>query len=100
LTAYLEYLIDTLNADGPRFSIITPRDPAQRGAQLSILTGPEGKALFDYLAENGVICDWREHNLPGEKGETAGVIRVAPTPMYNSYEDVWNLADLLKKAEV
>jgi kynureninase len=52
------------------------------------------------LAENGVICDWREHNLPGEKGETAGVIRVAPTPMYNSYEDVWNLADLLKKAEV
>ncbi len=100
LTAYLEYLIDLLNADHPRFSIITPRDPAQRGAQLSILTGPEGKALFDYLAKNGVICDWREHNLPGEKGGKAGVIRVAPTPMYNSYEDVWHLVDLLKKAEV
>jgi kynureninase len=64
------------------------------------LTGPEGKQLFDYIAQNGVICDWRENNLPGEKGGKAGVIRFAPTPMYNSFEDVWHLVDLLKKAAV
>ena len=100
LTAYLEFLIDSLNTDKRRFDIITPRDPAQRGAQLSFLTGPAGKQLFDYLTQNGVICDWREHNLPGEKGEKAGVIRIAPTPMYNSFEDVWRFADLLAKANV
>jgi len=99
LTAYLEYLIDLINAEYPRFDIITPRDPAQRGAQLSLLTGPEGKQLFDYIAQNGVICDWRENNLPGEKGGKAGVIRFAPTPMYNSFEDVWHLVNLLKKTE-
>jgi kynureninase len=96
LTAYLEYLIDLINDESPRFEIITPRDPAQRGAQLSLLTGPEGKQLFDYIAQNGVICDWRENNLPGEKGGKAGVIRFAPTPMYNSFEDVWRLVELLK----
>jgi kynureninase len=91
LTAYLSYLIENLN-DGPQtvdggrhFHIITPNNPEERGAQLSILTGSEGKKLFDYLTENGVIADWREPN----------VIRVAPVPMYNSFKDCWRLADLL-----
>ncbi|MCU0347651.1 MAG: kynureninase [Saprospiraceae bacterium] len=86
LTAYLEYLIENLNG-GRRFNIITPKNPAARGAQLSILTGPEGKKLFDYLTENGVIADWREPN----------VIRVAPVPMYNSFKDCWKLVDMLRK---
>jgi len=94
LTAYLEYLIENLNLVGSaqlavgsqrRFNIITPKNPDERGAQLSILTGSEGKKLFDYLTENGVIADWREPN----------VIRVAPVPMYNSFKDCWRLADLL-----
>jgi kynureninase len=91
LTAYLSYLIENLNdgrqtVDGGRhFHIITPNNPEERGAQLSILTGSEGKKLFDYLTENGVIADWREPN----------VIRVAPVPMYNSFKDCWRLADLL-----
>ena len=96
LTGYLEFLIERLNAPitnhqspitNPRFKIITPKDPAQRGCQLSILTGDDGKKLFDFLTENGVVADWREPN----------VIRVAPAPMYNSFEDCWRLADLLGK---
>lgn len=86
LTGYLEFLIDRLNAEKQLFEIITPRDPEARGAQLSILTGPDGKALFDFLAANGVICDWREPN----------VIRVAPAPLYNSFEDVFRFAELLR----
>ena len=86
LTAYLEFLIDRLNSKKQLFEIITPRDPDARGAQLSILTDADGKALFDYLADNGVICDWREPN----------VIRVAPAPLYNSFEDVFRFAELLQ----
>lgn len=85
MTGYLEFLIENLNKKSQRFNIITPRDPAQRGCQLSILTGSEGKKLFDFLTENGVIADWREPN----------VIRVAPVPFYNSFEDCWRLAELL-----
>jgi kynureninase len=97
LSAYLEFLIDTLNRDQKRFQILTPRDPAQRGAQLSILTGAEGKALFDFLTSKGVICDWRENNLPNASADKKGVIRLAPAPLYNSFEDVWELADLMRQ---
>ncbi len=87
MTGYLEFLIERLNEPVRRFKIITPKDPNQRGCQLSILTDNNGKALFDFLTENGVIADWREPN----------VIRVAPIPFYNSFEDCWRLADLLKR---
>lgn len=99
LTGYLEYLIDELKQTGKNYEFITPRDPEQRGAQLSFITGRDGKELFDYLTENGVICDWREHNLPNEEGEGAksGVIRIAPAPIYNGYLDVWELVDLLRR---
>ncbi len=93
LTAYLEQLIDELNEQGAQYRFITPRDPQARGAQLSFLTGPDGKKLFDYLAENGVICDWRENNLTADGG---GVIRIAPAPIYNSFEDVYDLVELMK----
>lgn len=85
LTAYLEFIIDELNQAGRPYQIITPRDPAQRGCQLSLLTGPNGRQLFDHLSAKGVICDWREPN----------VIRLAPVPMYNGFEDVWQLGQLL-----
>jgi kynureninase len=93
LTAYLEQLIDELNEQGSQYRFITPRDPQQRGAQLSFLTGPDGKKLFDYLALNGVICDWRENNLTADGG---GVIRIAPAPMYNSFEDIYDLVELMR----
>lgn len=89
LTEYLEFLLRELNSKGYRFHIITPSDPAERGCQLSILTGDEGRELYQFLGKNGVICDWREPN----------VVRVAPVPLYNSYEDVWNLADCLRRFE-
>ncbi len=87
LTGYLEFLLGQLNEKEQRFEVITPRDAAARGCQLSILTGAAGRALFDYLSAQGVICDWREPN----------VIRVAPAPLYNSFEDVFRFADLLEK---
>jgi kynureninase len=61
-----------------KFEIITPTDPSQRGCQLSLLVHERGRELFDFLAARGIIADWREPN----------VIRLAPVPLYNSFEDV------------
>ena len=98
LTGYLAYLIDQLSGNSGRFRIITPDNPKERGCQLSILTTREGKSLFDYLIAEGVILDWREHNLPDAGGESAGVIRVAPTPLYCSFEEVFRFVSLLERA--
>jgi kynureninase len=87
LTSYMESLINGIEG-GDLFKIITPSIAEQRGAQLSMLTQDGiGKELFDFLSANGVICDWREPN----------VIRLAAVPMYNSFEDVWNFVDLVKR---
>lgn len=87
LTAYLEFVItEVARSTNTRLEVITPDDPAQRGAQLSILAHGHGKGLFDELTRCGVVADWREPN----------VIRVAPVPMYNSYEDVWRFGEILK----
>jgi kynureninase len=89
LTGYLEYVIDTVAANHQAsFEIITPRDATQRGSQLSVLMHGQGKALFDKLTEKGVIADWREPN----------VIRMAPVPMYNSYEDMYRFGQYLEEA--
>jgi kynureninase len=92
LTAYLEFIIDDISEKHKElctFEIITPRNKAQRGAQLSMLVHGKGKAIFDKLSEAGVVADWREPN----------VIRLAPVPLYNSFEDVYyfgkHLADAI-----
>jgi len=85
LTGFLEYLIDDLKND--RISVITPRDPDQRGCQLSIQVKGADRSIHDKLTKTGVISDWREPD----------VIRVAPAPLYNSFEDVYGLVDNLKK---
>ena len=85
LTAFLQFVLDEANTGGARFRVITPRDPAARGCQISVLTDEHGRSLYDDLAANGVVADWREPN----------VIRLAPTPIYNSFEDVWRLGQLL-----
>lgn len=87
LTAYLEFLLKP-HMERMGLRIITPSDPTQRGCQLSLQTAANGKALFDVLTAEGVICDWREPD----------VIRLAPVPLYNSYEDVWNFARILTTA--
>lgn len=88
LTAYLEYVIQQVSNDDPNtsFEIITPSAPEERGAQLSILSHGKGKELFDHLTNEGVIADWREPN----------VIRIAPVPLYNNYEDVYRFGTILK----
>ena len=98
LTGYLEFLIREINRSVERYHLLTPSEPAARGCQLSIFTSRNGKKLFDYLSENGVISDWRESHLHGgtaAPGE-AGVIRVAPAPLYNSFQDVFEFAELLR----
>ncbi|NOQ74701.1 MAG: kynureninase [Crocinitomix sp.] len=90
LTNYLEYLINDLSArkgDQCSFEIITPKDQSKRGAQLSILAHGMGKPLFDAITKLGVIADWREPN----------VIRIAPVPLYNSFEDCYQFCAALEK---
>lgn len=82
LTSYLEFLL--LNGKRKDFKIITPEDVAQRGCQLSIVMNENGKKTFDALTQNGVIADWREPD----------VIRVAPVPLYNTFEDVFRFAEI------
>lgn len=84
LTGYLEFLLRQITH--LKFEIITPSDPARRGAQISMLFAERGREVFDHLTENGVIADWREPN----------VIRVAPVPLYNTFEDVYMLYEMMK----
>jgi kynureninase len=84
LTAFLEFVLtDCLSKNANlSFEIITP---PERGAQLSLLTDQNGKNLFDHLTNNNIIADWREPN----------VIRIAPAPLYNSFDDVYRLGQAL-----
>ena len=83
LTGYLEFLLTEIGSQ--KFSVITPRDPNGRGCQLSILAHQHPKELHDELVGAGVKCDFREPN----------VIRVAPTPLYNTFHEVWRFARIL-----
>ena len=90
LTGYLEFLLQSINEKigGTPFYIITPSDAMQRGCQLSILTKSEnGRRIFKHLTQNGIIADWRKPN----------VIRVAPVPLYNTFEDVYRFAALMEE---
>lgn len=85
ITAYLEFVLKEIDKEVPSsFEIITPDN---RGCQLSVYLHGEGRELFDFLMDNGVVPDWREPN----------VIRLAPAPFYCSYEDMYHFGQLLKK---
>jgi kynureninase len=88
LTSYLEFIINEISEGQSKvkFEIITPKDKSQRGAQLSVLISEGGKDIFDALSKEGVVADWREPN----------VIRMAPVPMYNSFNDIYQFGKLLK----
>lgn len=94
MTGFMEYLISEANRSGYHFNIITPKTPKDRGCQLSIITDESGRELYKHLMNNGVIADWREDNL---FGKNAGVIRVAPVPLYNSFEDVFRFVEMMKR---
>jgi kynureninase len=84
LTGYFEFLLKALGDDIIR--IITPENPDERGCQLSIQVLNVDKSLHKKLTESGVISDWREPN----------VIRCAPVPLYNSFEDVYLMVEKMK----
>ena len=88
IVAYLEFILKEIDKEVDKevessFEIITPKD---RGCQLSVFLHGQGRPLFDYLMNNGVIADWREPN----------VIRLAPAPFYCSYEDMYRFGQILK----
>lgn len=92
LTAYLEYTIHEVQKHvSKKLEILTPSDPEQRGCQLSTVVNGATKQIVKDLADRGIVVDWREPN----------VIRMAPVPMYNSYEDIYHfgiaLQELLSK---
>lgn len=84
LTGYLEFLLNNVQTD--RIEIITPKDVNQRGCQLSLRVKNANKNLFDEITKKGVIADWREPD----------VIRIAPVPLYNSFEDVYRFVEILR----
>ena len=90
LTAFLEFIIQDISnqKEGVSFEIITPSKTEERGCQLSILCHGQGRSLFDELSKDGVFADWREPN----------VIRIAPVPLYNSFEDVFRFGQILNNS--
>ncbi|WP_395373585.1 kynureninase [Marinicella sp. W31] len=89
LTGFLRFLLETRLSE--QVDILTPSDTEAQGCQLSLEVNSEkrtGKEVFDWLEEQGVTCDWREPN----------VIRIAPVPLYNTFEDVYRFVDILEAA--
>jgi kynureninase len=83
LTGYLQFLLE--EAGSKNFTVITPREASARGCQLSILAHEHPKELFNELEAAGLKCDFREPN----------VIRVAPTPLYNTFHEIWQFGKIL-----
>ena len=88
ITAYLEYIIlDIAKEVGSNLEIITPKNPEERASQLSVVLHGQGRSLFEYLMKEGVIVDWRE----------PAVIRLAPVPLYTTFEEMYEFGQILKK---
>ncbi len=88
LAGYLHYILNDINSNKTEkiIEIITPVNENERGCQVSMLMLKRGREIFDELTKQGVIADWREPN----------VIRVAPVPSYNSFEDVWRFGNIIE----
>jgi len=89
LTRYLEFVVEErIRETKMNIKIITPKDEKQRGAQLSLMIPEDGKHIFDFLSKNGIVADWRSPN----------VIRIAPVPLYNTFEECYSFGEILKLA--
>lgn len=87
IVAYLEFILHEIDAETTgTFEIITPSAQEERGTQLSVFLHGQGKEIFRYLMDQGVITDWREPN----------VIRLAPVPFYCSFEEMYEFGQILK----
>lgn len=89
LNGYLWFLLTEINNNSSEkiMEIITPSNEEERGSQVSILMLQEGRKIYDELKKAGVMPDWREPN----------VIRLAPVPLYNSFEEVWQFTNILQQ---
>ncbi len=89
LSNYLLFILDEINGSMKEkmIEVITPRNEKEKGCQVSMLMLQKGKEVFEALKQNGVLADWREPN----------VIRVAPVPLYNSFEDLYRFGEIMKK---
>jgi len=89
LNNFLWFLLDELSrmAAGKSIQFITPKNSAERGSQVSLLMFQRGREVFDFLTRKNIMVDWREPN----------VIRIAPVPLYNTFEEVWQFADTLQQ---
>jgi kynureninase len=85
MTGYLRYLLDQRPASS--WEVITPREPEAHGCQLSIMVHDHPRKRFKALETEGVVCDFREPN----------VVRVAPTPLYNTFHECWRFAEILAR---
>lgn len=87
LAAYLHYILADINSRQSEkvIEVITPGNEEERGCQVSMLMLKNGKPIFDELTRQGVIADWREPN----------VIRAAPVPLYNSFEDIYRFGEVI-----
>lgn len=88
LTGYLEFILEQTDPDHQFFKLLTPRNPAERGCQLSLFMKRDGKQIFKSIAGSGVIADWRDPD----------VIRLAPVPLYNTFEEVYVFGEIYKKS--
>jgi len=86
LTGYLEALLNTKLAG--KLKIITPKDPEQRGCQLSLVFNCDLNQVHSRIEKRGVVCDVRRPN----------VMRIAPAPLYNSFKDVLAFVTILQEA--
>ena len=88
LTGYLEFLLKEMDPLQNYFTIITPSNPKERGCQLSLLIKGNGKKVFNSLTKAGVSADWRDPD----------VIRIAPVPLYNTFQEVFRFSAILKSS--
>ncbi len=88
LTGYLEFLLKEMDPLQNYFTIITPSNPKERGCQLSLLIKGNGKKVFNSLTKAGVSADWRDPD----------VIRIAPVPLYNTFQEVFRFTAILKNS--
>jgi kynureninase len=93
LTYFLELIINEINSKTKnqkskiKIKIITPHKVHEHGCQLSLIIPKKGKQIYEGLTNRGVVADWREPD----------VIRVAPVPLYNTFEDVFRFGEILEE---
>ena len=87
LSDYLFFALNHINQPVEKFRILTPLNPDERGCQVSFVVHNNAKKIFDALLPHGIFADWREPN----------VIRVAPVPLYNTFEEIFLFAQILQQ---